>query len=76
MEKTIKGLYDQVKALGAGQAHFKAEQIFNDSDAIAVVSVYNGERPSNEILDELFEWAEENKDERLIDKIEELALLK
>lgn len=75
MKKTIKVLYGQVKALNAGQAHFKADHIFGDEEANAVISVYIGERPSNEVLDDLVEWAEGNKNQELLDKIQNLAEL-
>lgn len=75
MEKAIKGLYEQANALKAGQAHFKAGQIFGDNEANAVISVYIGENPANEILDNLVSWAEETNNQELLNKIEELATL-
>lgn len=75
-DKTIKALYDSAKSLNAGQAHFKAEQIFKDQEACGVVSVYLGERPANEIVDDLVDWAEKNKNQGLLDKIMELAALR
>ena len=76
MDKPMKALYEQTKAFGAGQGHIKMRQIFKDSQATAVVSVYIDENPSNEVLDELVSWAEDNGNQVLLDKIEELATLK
>lgn len=69
---TIKSLYDQVKQLDAGCAHFIMNKPFKDEKACAVIGVYDGQKPSHMVLDELWEWAEENGFNQVMDKIREL----
>lgn len=68
--KVIDGLWSQILALNGGEAHAKLE--FTDRSKIAVISVYRDQRPSNVVMDELIEWAEEIDDKRLLDKIDSL----
>lgn len=75
MKEIIDVLYDQVINTNAGEGHVQFKGIKNDPQAIAVVSVYHGQRPSHEVLDDLYEWAEKRKDKALLDKIEELSML-
>ncbi len=72
MKKTIFGLVDQAKKLGAEDVHFTANNIQHTKDLTSVVSVYNGIKPAHMVLSELYEWAEENNEElrSLIEKIE------
>ncbi|GAK03290.1 hypothetical protein JCM19037_1603 [Geomicrobium sp. JCM 19037] len=68
----IKQLYDSAKLSGAEEAHIEFGEIFGDKDATAVISVYIDQNPSNKVLDELYEWAEETDNREVIYKIHEL----
>lgn len=70
---SVKNLYEQVKMLKAGEGHVTINEVFGDKAATVVISVYDGQRPSNEVLDELFEWAEGEGLTNVADKIIELS---
>lgn len=72
MDKVIKNLAKQVKDLGAGSGHFGLYNIQHTKGLTAVISIYDGIKPANVILDELYEWAENNNEEvkLLIEKLE------
>lgn len=69
---TIKSLYDQAKQFKAGCAHATIHKPFKDEKACAVIGVYDGQKPPHMVLDELYEWAEENNMNQVMDKIREL----
>lgn len=75
MKKTIKALYDQLIVANAGEVHIQFRGVENDNQAIAVVSVYHGQRPAHDVLDDLYLWAEERGDDVLLAKIDELSAL-
>ncbi|GIN67093.1 hypothetical protein FKN04_13045 [Bacillus glycinifermentans] len=70
MEKLIFKLVDQMKQLEAPEAHFTANNIKHTKGLTAVVSVYDQQKPAHLVLEELYEWAEDNNIEvkNLIDK--------
>jgi hypothetical protein len=72
MKETIFDLADQVKQLGAGDGHITANNIRHTKGLTSVVSVYDNIKPAHMVLDELYEWAENNNEEvkLLIEKIE------
>lgn len=69
----IDVLYEQVMQTGAGEGHVQFASIKGDPKATAVVSVYHEQRPSHEVLDELYLWAESKGDKNLLEKIHELS---
>lgn len=69
--KMIDSLWTQVTTLGGAEGH--AKLTFEDKSKVAVISVYRNQRASHEVLDDLYEWAEENKDQILMDKITQLS---
>lgn len=69
MEKLIDNLYEQVKNSNAGEGHVKFEGFKNDPYAALVISMYNDQRPANVVLDELYNWAEENGLTMVLEKI-------
>ena len=73
MKKAIDALKKQVQMLNAGEGHMKMDM---EDKTIAVLSVYDGQRASHEILDDLVDWAEDNGNQELLDKISDLAELK
>lgn len=73
LQDAIEALYKQTKALNAGEAHFMIDKAFHDDKATVVMSVYIDQKPSNLILDELHQWAEQYGHTEVIDKIHELA---
>lgn len=72
MNEQIQALKKQVQALNAGEGHMAIG--FTDGTK-AVLSFYDGQQPAHVILDALEVWAEENNNQQLLDKIEELATL-
>jgi len=72
MDKVILSLAKQVQELKAGSGHFTINDIKHTKGLTAVISVYDGVKPANMIIDELYEWAEENNEEvkLLIEKLE------
>lgn len=69
--KLVLSLAKQVQEMGAGSGHAVMNNIKHTKDLTAVISIYDGEKPSHMVLDELYEWAEENNKE-VSDKIKEL----
>ncbi|MCD7911076.1 hypothetical protein KC480_05990 [Bacillus velezensis] len=71
MEKLIFKLVDQMKKLGAPQAHFTANNIKHTKGLTSVIAVYDQQKPAHMVLQELYEWAEENNMEvkELIEKL-------
>ncbi len=67
----IKGLYEEVKKMNASNGHAEFNEVFGDLKAIAVVSVYYGQKPAHVVLDELIEWAEQNGKVDVLDKSRE-----
>lgn len=72
MKEMIDTLYQQVKETNAGECHIVLEGIKKDENATAVVSVYYGQRPAHNVLDKLWNWAEEKNLGDVMDKIKEL----
>ena len=71
MEKVIFNLVDQMKQLEAPEGHFVANNIKHTKGLTAVISVYNQQKPAHMVLDELYEWSENNNEEvkSLIEKL-------
>lgn len=71
MEKVVFNLVNQMKQLGSPEAHFTANNIKHTKGLTAVVSVYDQQKPAHMVLEELYEWAEENNEEvkNLIEKL-------
>lgn len=69
----IKKLAAQVQEINAGVGHMKLENIEKTQGLTAVISVYDNQKPAHMVLDELYEWAEENNAEvkALIEKLEQ-----
>lgn len=61
MEKTIRILIKQMKALNATNVHFTAENVFETQNLTSVLSVYDSIKPAHMVLDELSEWAERKR---------------
>jgi len=72
--ETINKLYKLVKNSKAGEGHIISE-IYNDKEATCVISIYDGVRPSNIVLDEFYDWAEKQGKTEITEKIEELSKL-
>lgn len=72
-DNTILNFASQVQELKAGSGHISMNNIKHTKGLTAVISVYDGIKPANMILDELYEWAEENNEEvrSLIEKLEQ-----
>lgn len=68
----VLNLANQVKDLGAGDGHISINNIKHTKGLTALISVYDGIKPSHMVLEELYEWAEKNNEEvkLLIEKIE------
>lgn len=62
-----------MQELGAKNAHVTINNIKHTKGFTAVISVYENVKPAHMILDELYEWAEENNEEvkLLIEKLEQ-----
>lgn len=73
--KTIESIYESTKKLNAGEGHFEIGGAFHDDKATVVLSVYVDQKPSNKVLNELWDWAEENQNEDLMNKIKTLSEL-
>lgn len=71
--KLILSLAKNVQELNAGNGHAKMNNIQHTKGLTAVVSVYNQEKPSYMVLDELIEWCENNGEDNILNKIKELA---
>jgi hypothetical protein len=71
----IQTLYKGTQESNAGVMHIVGNSIFNDPTATSVVSVYRGERPAYQILDELEEWLTRTGRQDVLEKIKELAAL-
>lgn len=71
MEKLIFKFVDQMKKLETPQVHFTANNIKNTKGLTSVISVYDQQKPSHMVLEELYEWADNNNKEvkELIDKL-------
>jgi len=69
----ITKLYEQAEQLGAGEAHIDFNGVGGHENVTGVFSVFIGSRPSHKVLDELYDWAEENKFQVVMDKIQELS---
>jgi hypothetical protein len=71
MEKVIFSLVDQMKQLGAPEAHLTANNIKYTKGLTAVISIYDQQKPAHMVLEELYEWAENNNKEvkELIEKL-------
>lgn len=69
MKELIKNLYDQVVGMNAGEGHVTIEEVHHDPKATAVISVYHNQRPANLVLDELYQWAEENGLSAVVERI-------
>lgn len=69
----IKSLTKQVKDMGAKEGHIKIENIEKTQGLTAVISVYQDQKPAHMVLEELYEWAEENSEEvkLLIEKLDQ-----
>jgi hypothetical protein len=72
MNETIKQLYEQVISMSAGEGHVTLGELYNDPKATAVISVYHDQRPANEVLEDLYVWAEENGLTMVVEKIHQL----
>lgn len=68
---TIFNLADQIKKLNAADGHMTLNNIRHTKGVTAVISVYDGIKPSHKVLEELYEWAEKN-DPDLKERIEKL----
>ena len=73
MKKTIFTLVDQLKKTESTDVHFTMNNIQHTKGLIAVVSVYDGIKPAQMVLKELYEWAENNNEEvkNLIEKLKQ-----
>ncbi|MCY8466427.1 hypothetical protein [Bacillus atrophaeus] len=71
MEKLIFKFVDQMKKLETPQVHFTANNIKNTKGLTSVISVYDQQKPAHMVLEELYEWADNNNKEvkELIDKL-------
>lgn len=71
MEKMVNGLVEQMQKLNAAESHVMLNNIHKTDGLTAVISVYDKQKPSHMVLDELYEWAEENNEEvkELIEKL-------
>ncbi|PLC14213.1 hypothetical protein BV582_21850 [Bacillus paralicheniformis] len=71
MEKLIFKFVDQMKKLETSQVHFTANNIKHTKGLTSVISVYDQQKPAHMVLQELYEWAEENNKEvkELIEKL-------
>lgn len=69
----LKNLAKQVTDMNAGVGHVKLQNIEKTQGLTAVVSVYDNQKPAHMVLDELYQWAEENNEEVkvLIEKLEQ-----
>lgn len=72
MEKTISALVNLQKKLGSKTGHFVAHNIYETKGLTAVTSVYDNIKPAHMVLEELYEWAQENNEEvmLLIERLE------
>lgn len=68
----IKELAKQVTELRAGYGHMQLDNFEGNQGLTAVLSVYDNQKPAHVVLDELYEWAEQNNEEvkLLIEKLE------
>lgn len=68
----ILNLANQVQSLGAGNGHISMNNIKHTKGLTAVISVYDNIKPAHIVLEELYEWADNNNEEvkKLIEKLE------
>lgn len=73
MMEMLKKLAKEVTELNAGVGHLKLENIDKTQGLIAVISVYDNQKPAHMVLQELYKWAENNNEEVkiLIEKLEQ-----
>lgn len=71
--KLLKTLLKQVTDMDAAVGHVKLENIEKKEGLTAVISVYDNHKPAHMVLEELYEWAEQNNEEvkQLIEKLEQ-----
>lgn len=69
----IASLVKQVEQTNAGEGHLAMGGIYNKPNLTAVVSVYDGQNPAHSILDHLYKWAEKNKQDEVVQMIEQLT---
>lgn len=71
-DKVILSLAEQVQKLGAGEGHVTFNNIKETEGLTAVISVYDNQKPAHLIVEELYEWAEENNPEvkEMIEKLD------
>lgn len=72
MQKAIESLKKQMQLFKAGEAHM---QTVMEDKTVAVLSIYECQRPSNEVLNDLADWAESTGNQELLDKIIDLSKL-
>lgn len=72
LKQAIESLKKQMDMFKAGEAHM---QTVMEDKKIAVLSLYDGQRASHDILDDLVEWADATGNQELLDKIDDLAKL-
>lgn len=60
---TILKFAKSVQDMKAKNGHFTMNNIKHTKDLTAVLSVYDGVKPAHMILEELYDWAEENSPE-------------
>lgn len=69
----IDSLSQMSEKLGSSENHILSKDINGKKDTFGVISYYSGVKPSHLVLEELYEWAEENNKEvkELIEKLSE-----
>lgn len=68
---SIKEFINEVQALNASRGHFQIESVKENPNLTIVISVYDGIKPSHQVLDELWNWAEENGLKEVMNKIKQ-----
>ena len=63
LQSTVKLLIEQQNLTKAAAVHCRMDNVFNEEGRIVVISVYDNIKPSNEVLDTVFEYAEKNDEE-------------
>jgi hypothetical protein len=76
IKEMVNGLAEQMEQINANEGHITIRGNTEDgeiSEVTAVLSVYRNLKPSHSVLSELWDWAEDNKHEFVLDKIIELG---
>lgn len=58
VQESFRNMAKSAKVMNAETAHITFKELDHDPNVTAVMSVYNGVKPSHVVLEQLYEWAE------------------